>query len=106
MIFPILYWLCLPFLSAWLVLRFIRKYGQRPPAEDIARLVSERPIEKKWFRTVRRGQDGLTLLGDFETHADAVDAAYLGRKNARAEGRAAAFLVLNDKAETLEEIAS
>lgn len=106
MILPILYWLVLPFLGAALVLRFIKKYGQIPVPPEIARIFEEQPIEKKWFRVLRRDGPKISMLGDFETHVDAVDRAYLGKKQALAAGEKAAFLVLNAKAEVLEEVDS
>lgn len=106
MITLLIYYLVLPFVGAALVLKFIRKYGAHEIAEDVSRLCAEKPIERKFFRAVRRDHAGLRLLGDFETHGDAVDAAYLGRKQASAAGESAAFLVLNDKGETIEEVDS
>ena len=106
MVTLLIYYLVLPFLGAALVLKFIKKYGKHEIASDVRLLCAEKPIEKKFFRAVRRDHKGLRLLGDFETHVEAVDAAYLGRKEAAAAGDAAAFLVLNDKAETLEAVDS
>ena len=106
MITLLVYYLVLPFVLASLVLKFLRKYGKTTVAEDIRALCAERPIEKKWFRAVSRGHEGLRHLGDFETHGEAVDAAYAARKQAAAAGSPAAFLVLNPKAETLEEVDS
>ena len=102
----IVYYLVLPFVGAALVLKFIRKYGKNEIASDIKRLCAEKPIEKKWFRSVRRDHKGLRDLGDFETHGEAVDAIYAARKDAQASGDSAAFLVLNSKGETLEEVDS
>jgi hypothetical protein len=102
----IVYYLVLPFCAAALVLRFIKKYGRLELAPDIKRQLAESPIEKKFFRAVRRDSKELRLLGDFETHVDAVDCAYMGRKEARARNEKAAFLVLNDKGETLEQVDS
>ncbi len=102
----ILYYLVLPFVGAALVLKFLRKYAKHDLPEDIRRLCAEKPVEKKFFRAVRRDHKELRYLGDFETHGDAVDCAYLGRKQAKAAGEKAAFLVLNDKGETLEQVDS
>ena len=106
MIPPIVYYLVLPFAAAFAVIRFLGKYADHALPNDVARLIAERPIEKKWFRTVRRDQKGLKMLGDYERHADAVDAAYQARKEAQAAGLSAAFLVLNQKGEALEEVDS
>lgn len=106
MITLLFYYLVLPFLAAGLVLKFLSKYGKTQVAEDIRSLCAERPIEKKFFRAVRRDHKGLRFLGDFETHMDAVDGAYAARKEASASGEKAAFLVLNDRGETLEEVDS
>lgn len=106
MITLIFYYLILPFIGAAFVLKFIRKYGKNEIPEDIRRLCAQKPIEKKWFRTVRRDHKGLRFLGDFETHGEAVDCAYAGRKEAAAAVETAAFLVLNSKGEILEEVDS
>lgn len=102
----IFYYLILPFIGAALVLKFLRKYGKHEIPEDIRRLCAKKPIERKWFRAVRRDHKGLRFLGDFETHGEAVDCAYAERKNAAAAAESAAFLVLNSKGETLEEVDS
>ncbi|MBI3553438.1 MAG: hypothetical protein HY077_13160 [Elusimicrobia bacterium] len=102
----IVYYLVLPFLGAALVLRFLRKYAKNELPPDIVRLWEKRPIEKKWFRAVRRDEHTLRFLGDFETHGEAVDCAYAARKGAKASGEKAAFLVLNDKGQALEEVDS
>ena len=100
------YYLALPFIASALVLKFIRKYGDNEIPEDIRRLYAERPIEPKWFRVLRGDLKGKRVLGDFETKGEAVDRAYKGREEARAAGEKAAFLVLNDKGEALEEVDS
>jgi hypothetical protein len=102
----IFYYLILPFLGAAFVLKFIRKYGKHEIPEDIRRLCAQKPIERKWFRTVCRDHKGLRFLGDFETHGEAVDCAYARRKDAAAATETAAFLVLNSKGEILEEVDS
>lgn len=104
MISLLFYYLVLPFLAAFVVLAFIRKYGRNEVPEDIARLCAEKPIERKCFRAARRDHKGLRFLGDFETQGEAVEAAYRGKEQAQAAGEKAEFLVLNDKGETLEEV--
>jgi len=106
MVSLILYYLVVPFILAALVLKFIRKYGKNEIPADIRKLCEMRPIEKKFFRAVSRDQKELRFLGDFETHGDAVDCAYAGRKEAQGNKEKAAFLVLNDKGEVLEEVDS
>lgn len=100
------YYLLLPFLAAWLVLKFIRKYGASPIPEDVARLYAQAPPGKGWFRVIRRDHGGPRLLGDFEKHDEAVEQAYKERELAQAAGEMAAFQVLNDKGEALEEVDS
>jgi hypothetical protein len=97
------YYLVLPFLAAWLVLRFLKKYAPHDIPEDIARLCAEKPIEKKFFRAVRRDHKGLRHLGDFETQPEAVECVYRAKEGA-GKAEKAAFLVLNDKGEVLEEV--
>ena len=104
MISLVFYYLVLPFLAAGAVLAFIRRYGRNELPEDVLRLFAERPIEPKWFRAARRDHKGLRFLGDYETQGEAVEAAYRGKEAAQAAGEKAAFLVLNDKGETLEEV--
>jgi hypothetical protein len=102
----VIYYLVLPFCAAALVLKFIRKYGKNQIPADIKALCEMRPIEKKFFRAVRRDAKDLKFLGDFETQIDAVDCAYAGRKEAQGLKEKAAFFVLNDKGEVLEEVDS
>jgi len=106
MLLLIFYYLVLPFLVAGLVIKFIRRHGKKEVPENIALLFQEQPIERKWFRVLRQDHKGLRLLGDYETHADAVDSAYQGRQDAKTQSLRATFQVLNDKAEVLEEIDS
>lgn len=100
------YYIALPFLAAWLVMKFIRKYGASPIPEEVARLYAEAPLEKGWYRVIQRGPAGQRLLGDFEKHDAAVEKAYKERELAQVTGEKAAFLVLNDKGEALEEVDS
>ncbi len=106
MIGLLVYYIALPFLASWLVLRFLRKYGRREPPEEILALYDTHPLEPKWFRVLRRDRRGIRLLGDFETQSEAVDRAYKGKEEALAAGDHAAFLVLNEAGETLEEVDS
>lgn len=102
----LLYYIVIPMLAAALVVRFIRKYGQNEIPEGVRRLYAERPLEPKWFRVLREDPKGLQILGDFETRSEAVDCAYRGKEDAQGAGEKAAFLVLNDKGEALEEVDS
>lgn len=106
MFMPLVYWIVLPILAGWLVIRWIKKHAPLLPPDDIAALFAAAPIEKKWFRAVRRGPEGVSALGDFEKQPDAVDRAYLGKEQAQAKGEKASFLVYNDKAELLEQVDS
>ncbi len=100
----IVYYLLMPFLAAGLLIRWLKKHAPPIIAEDIRQLSVERPIEKKWFRAVRRDHKSLRWLGDFEKQPEAVEAAYQGLKDARQASEKASFLVLNDKGETLEQV--
>jgi hypothetical protein len=102
----IFYYLVLPFLLAGLLLRLIKKYGARAADPDVTELYRRHPIERKWFRAARRDGKGLHLLGDCETQGEAVEGAYRGKEAAVKAGEKAAFLVLNDKAEVLEQVES
>lgn len=103
---PLLYWVVLPVVAGWLVIRSIKKHAPLLPPTDVAALFAASPLEKKWFRAVRRDPEGLTALGDFEKQPDAVDRAYLGKEQAQKAGERASFLVYNDKAELLEQVDS
>lgn len=100
----IFYYIVLPLLAAWWLVRLIKKHAPSPVPPDVAALCANNPVEKRFFRTVRRDSGGLAALGDFETQPEAVECAYRERETARQAGRSAAFLVLNDKGEVLEEV--
>lgn len=102
----LVYYLVLPLLAAALVLKFIKRYGKTGIPEDIRRLYAERPIEPKWFRVLREDAAGKRHLADCETQGEAVERAYKGKEEAQKAGERAAFLVLNDKGEVLEEVDS
>lgn len=106
MLVLLFYYLVLPFLAAWLVLLFIRKYGRQDLPEDMRLLYQRQPLEKGGFRVLRRDHKGLRVLGDFETHGEAVERAYKGREEAQAAAERAAFMVANDRGETLDEVDS
>jgi hypothetical protein len=106
MFFPLIYWIGLPMLLAYFVVRWIDKTAPLVPPLDVRDFFDKNPIEKKWFRAARRDGKGLASLGDFEKQMEAVDAAYAGKEKAQAAGEKAAFLVFNDKAELLEQIDS
>jgi hypothetical protein len=106
MFFPLIYWIVLPMLAAWFVVRWIKKAAPLTPPLDVRDLFDKSPIEPKWFRAARRDARGLAPLGDFEKQMEAVDAAYAGKEKAQAAGEKAAFLVFNDKAELLEQVDS
>lgn len=104
MLFIIFYYFILPFVLAGLVLKFIRKYGEIGPSEDVQLVYQQHPIEPKWFRVLRADHKGKKWLGDFETQGEAVERAYKGKEDALRIAEKTAFLVLNDKAEILEEV--
>jgi hypothetical protein len=106
MFFPLIYWVVVPLIMGWLVVRWIKKAAPLTPALDVRDLFDRAPIEKRWFRAARRDAKGLAALGDFEKQMDAVDAIYAGKEKALAAGEKAEFLVFNDKAELLEQIDS
>ena len=100
MIWTIFFYIVLPFAIGGYVVKFIRKHGASTVDPELAALP---PLEKRWFRAVRRDAGGLLPLGDFETMSEAVEAAYRAREQAK---DSAAFLVVNDKAEILERVDS
>lgn len=100
------YYLILPFLLAAILLRLLKKYGAKPTEPAIIELYDKQPLEKKWFRAARRDSSGLRLLGDSETQGEAVENAYRAKEAATKVGEKAEFLVLNDKAEILEQVDS
>jgi hypothetical protein len=105
----IFYYLILPFVLFWVVLRLIRKYSPDSAPEEIRELCVKDPIEPKYFRAVRLdGRFGhppvlLAKLGDFEHQEDAVDAAFAAKSQAPERDRFS-FLVLNCKGEILQEL--
>ncbi len=103
MISLLLYYLIVPILAGAAVIAVIKKYGRQGPPEDVAALSAARPIARKTFRALRRDHRGVKILGDFETQPEAVEAAYRGKEEALAAKEHAAFLVLNDKGEIIEE---
>lgn len=106
MFFPLIYWIVLPLVAAWLVIRWINKKAPLLAPDDVAALFAAQPLEKRWFRAVRRDAGGVSALGDYETQPDAVDRAYLGREQAQKAGEKASFLVYNAKAELLQQVDS
>jgi hypothetical protein len=106
MFFPLIYWVVIPLIMGWLVVRWIKKAAPLIPAQDVRDLFDRSPIEPKYFRAARRDAKGLAALGDFEKQMEAVEAAYAGKEKAQAAGEKAEFLVFNDKAELLEQIDS
>ena len=105
MFFPLIYWVVLPLLAGFVIVRWIKTCA--PPTIPYAALYAERPIEPKWFRAVARDRKGLLRpLGDYEKQPEAVDAIYRGREEAVSAGEKASFLVFNDKAELIEQIDS
>ena len=106
MFFPLIYWVVLPLIMGWLVVRWIKKAAPLIPAPDVRDLFDRAPIEPKHFRAARRDAKGLVSLGDYEKQPEAVEAAYAGKEKAQAAKEKAEFLVFNDKAELLEQIDS
>jgi hypothetical protein len=106
MFFPLIYWVVLPMLLGWLVIRWINKHAPLRPAGDVAALFERDPGENFVFPAAHPDAKGLVKLGDFEKQPDAVDAAYLGKEQAQKAGEKAEFLVFNHKAELLEQVDS
>ena len=106
MFFPLIYWVVMPLVFGWLVVRWIKKHSPHEPKADVAALFEKRPIEPKWFRAARRDNGALKWLGDYEKMPEAVDAAYAGKEAAARAGEKAEFLVFNAKAELLEQVDS
>ena len=108
MIALIFYYLILPFILFSGVLSFLRKFGSRIPSE-IETMYREDPIAAKYFRALRlsgkfgQPEAALTKIGDFEKQQEAVDAAFQARTGSK-KNAAAAFLVLNDKGEVLQDV--
>jgi len=104
-VIPILfYYLVLPILAGWLVIKFIKKYGQTPLPPDLPKMLLIDPIDRRMYRALRRDAEGLRKLGDFEKHEEAVDRIYAAREEARQAGIKASLLVVNEAGETLDLI--
>lgn len=97
-------WFVLPFLLFYLVLKLMRKYAPDTVPVDVRALCLADPIEKRWYRVLRRDAAGLMKLADCEKQDEAVEKAYLGKEQAEAAKSGATFLVLNDKGEVLQQI--
>lgn len=104
----IFYYLVLPFVAFALLLKFMRKYNGDEVPKEIHELYAAHPIEKRSFRALRmEGRFGtppvvLNELGDFESQEEAVDAAFEAKS--KASDSKAAFIVLNDKGEILQQL--
>ena len=102
------YYLILPFGAAWLLLRFIRRFGADPAPESVRRNCAEDPVERKWFRVLEAQAVGdgaptrITKLGDFDVQEKAVDAAYQNREGRQEAGRS--WLVVDERGDVLQEI--
>ena len=104
------YYLVLPILMGAILIQLIKRSGALAAPEHIKRLYEDSPIEAKMFRAVRvdtkDGGSWATLIGDYESLSDAVDAIYAAKESAKKAEVHAAFLALNDKMEALEEVDS
>lgn len=102
-------YLVLPFLLAGLVIRFIKTKGGPATPPWAAEIHARDPVGKGLFRVVRieaktsGGAAAPRALGDYPSHGDAVEAAYLARSKERPPARAE-FFVLNDKGEVVEGV--
>lgn len=108
MLLILFYYIVLPFLLGYLVLRLIRRYGADPVPPQVRALCAEDPVEAKWFRVAEVRGDlkaggAVAKLGDFDAQDKAVDAAYLSRGENPEPGRS--WLVLNERGDILQEIA-
>lgn len=102
----VFYYVILPIAAGAFLIRWLKKVSPARVDPDVAALYAQKPVEKKWFRAVRRDHKGLRSLGDYETRLEAVEAAYQGRKDAMAAGDKASFIVLDDKGYALEQVDS
>lgn len=102
----LIYYIVLPLLGFVAVLWLIRRYGADPVPRDVKDLYARRPIEKRFYRAVRRDPKGLILLADVETHDEAVDLIYRERERAAGQGEQASFLALDDTGAALDEVDS
>lgn len=107
MISLLFYYVVLPMLAGYYVIKLIKKYGAPTTPPEAIAMYAVDPVAKKWYRAARRDANGrLTKLGDFETQLEAVDRAYLGKEEAVKNGEKASFLVLNDKGEVYQQVDS
>ena len=105
----VLYYLIGPLCIIYAVQWFFKKYVRQEQPDFIRRLYKSHPVQPKAFRVVRVDPGKTSepfLVGDFETHMEAVDAAYSGRGQMQRDdpGRRVSFFVLNDKGDFLEEV--
>jgi hypothetical protein len=101
------YYIVLPMIAAYYVIKLIKKHGGSTVPPEVSALYAVDPVQKKWYRAARRDQNGrVTKLGDYETQLEAVDRAYLGKEEAQKAGEKASFLVLNDKGDVYQQVDS
>jgi hypothetical protein len=100
------FYVILPIFLGGMLIKYLKKHAPAEVAADVQQLYAQNPVEKKWYRAVRRDQKGLKALGDFETRGEAVESAYRNRKDAALAGEKAHFVVLDDKGFALEQVDS
>lgn len=103
MLASFLYWLILPFLLAWGLVRLIKR-SPRPVAPDVAALLAKEPMPPASYAAARRDADGLAPLGVFEKLLDASDAAWRAQDAAKKAGVKGSFLVFDATGVVVEQI--
>lgn len=104
MAYAVFFLIFLPILALVYIPKLAKRYLKPEISEDVVLLYAQHPLEKGFYRTARLDHKGARLLGDFEKQLEAVDCAYLAKEEAEKAGEQASFLVLDDKAQTLQQI--
>lgn len=102
MVASLFYWLVLPFLLAFGLVKIIQR-SPRPVPADIKALLEKDPLPAKGWGAARRDAAGLASLGAFEKLLDASDAAWKAQAAAKAAGKKGSFLVFDAAGVVVEQ---
>ena len=103
MVSAFLYWLIIPFILAWGLVKVIQR-SPRPVAPDVAALIAKEPVPAKFYAAARRDASGLAPLGVFEKLMEASDAAWKAQDAAKKAGLKGSFLVFDAAGVVVEQV--
>ena len=91
----LLYYLVVPMLLGGVLIAIVKRFGRKELPAAVRALYEEHPMEPRTFRTVRLQEGRATLIGDFETLDQAVDAS---------GGRGWRTILINCDCHTFDEV--